>query len=303
MNSVSLDRFDNWRSSRVAPTIPVLSPLMPIDSVVASISRTSTPTNRLRECVICRDTDVVFASTPPTDRCLHQPETCVDCISQMLRVAVISESNSNHLKCPTANCRELLEHDEVQKWADHETFERYSDLLVQRLLQGEENYVHCIKAGCGAGQVHSGENIFPIVTCHRCGHKSCYRHRVEWHEGYSCKDWDNREERWAREDVLSQEWVQEQTKRCPNPDCNRPIRKEEGCDHMTCRRPGGCGHEFCWMCLASYRTIREQGNHHHQTTCRYYRPMPSSTTAQPPVPLPLPPPPVSPRSRWRFWRR
>merc|ERR1712048_615222 len=24
--------------------------------------------------------------------------------------------------------------------------------------------------------------------------------------------------------------------------------------HMTCRKPGGCGHEFCWICMADWRS-------------------------------------------------
>ena len=71
-------------------------------------------------------------------------------------------------------------------------------------------------------------DIFPIVECYRCGAKTCYQHRVEWHEGYSCKEWDKREERWTREEILSREWIDDQTKRCPGRGCNRPVRKFKG---------------------------------------------------------------------------
>ncbi len=39
------------------------------------------------------------------------------------------------------------------------------------------------------------------------------------------------------------------------PKCGQGIEKNEGCDHMTCKKPGGCGHEFCWRCLAPYDGI------------------------------------------------
>jgi len=39
---------------------------------------------------------------------------------------------------------------------------------------------------------------------------------------------------------------------------------------MTCRPPAGCGHEFCWRCLAPYDEILRYGNHKHQVTCQYY---------------------------------
>lgn len=42
---------------------------------------------------------------------------------------------------------------------------------------------------------------------------------------------------------------------------------------MTCRRNvGGCGAEFCWLCLADYGPIVRDGNHRHQETCQYYAP-------------------------------
>lgn len=39
---------------------------------------------------------------------------------------------------------------------------------------------------------------------------------------------------------------------------------------MTCRPPAGCGHEFCWRCLAPYDEILRYGNHKHRSTCQYY---------------------------------
>ncbi|CAE6492635.1 unnamed protein product [Rhizoctonia solani] len=39
---------------------------------------------------------------------------------------------------------------------------------------------------------------------------------------------------------------------------------------MTCLRPWGCGHEFCWTCLADYSTILRDGNHRHNPDCTYY---------------------------------
>merc|ERR1712216_109236 len=45
-------------------------------------------------------------------------------------------------------------------------------------------------------------------------------------------------------------WIRVNTKLCPK--CSNPIEKNGGCMHMTCRRPGGCGHEFCWICMADW---------------------------------------------------
>merc|ERR550514_1353158 len=71
--------------------------------------------------------------------------------------------------------------------------------------------------------------------------------------------------------VANEEYKRRNTKPCPR--CQSPIEKNDGCDHMTCRRgAGGCGHEFCWLCLADYATILREGNHYHERTCTYYAP-------------------------------
>ena len=56
------------------------------------------------------------------------------------------------------------------------------------------------------------------------------------------------------------------TKQCPK--CRTAIEKNDGCDHMTCK---SCSHEFCWLCLADYAPIRQQGNHTHRAECAHFR--------------------------------
>ena len=55
-------------------------------------------------------------------------------------------------------------------------------------------------------------------------------------------------------------------KKCPKKHggCNRSIAKNGGCMHMTCRKEkGGCGFEFCWLCLGPWST-------HGSSTGGYY---------------------------------
>jgi len=47
-------------------------------------------------------------------------------------------------------------------------------------------------------------------------------------------------------------WILANTKACPK--CSNPIEKNGGCMHMTCQKPGGCGHEFCWICMKDWNS-------------------------------------------------
>ncbi|GMH69751.1 hypothetical protein TrRE_jg5878 [Triparma retinervis] len=53
------------------------------------------------------------------------------------------------------------------------------------------------------------------------------------------------------EEVSNDEGEMEGTKKCPN--CGLKISKAEGCNHVKCDVSfGGCGWEFCWLCLGKY---------------------------------------------------
>nr|OQO03080.1 hypothetical protein B0A51_18846 [Rachicladosporium sp. CCFEE 5018] len=70
------------------------------------------------------------------------------------------------------------------------------------------------------------------------------------------------------EEAKGVDWVQKNSKQCPNAKCGFSIQKKSGCDHMTCSR---CKHEFCWECLADYRDITRTDNTAHQRNCRFHR--------------------------------
>ncbi|KAJ1308383.1 hypothetical protein OPQ81_004089 [Rhizoctonia solani] len=148
--------------------------------------------------------------------------------------------------------------------------DRYEALLLRRTLEAEPNFVWCKNAKCNWGQVHESGANAPIVICQVCRARSCFTHNVPWHTGLTCAQYNAQHVNRARENQASEAYIARNAKQCPNPRCGRRIEKFDGCDHMTCRLPVGCGHEFCWICLADYRTILREGNHRHNPTCQYY---------------------------------
>merc|ERR1711939_149716 len=109
------------------------------------------------------------------------------------------------------------------------------------------------------------------MTCAHCRARTCYTHRTEWHEGKTCAQYDK--DKAQSEEAELVHLLEATTKRCPG--CNTAIEKNDGCDHMTCKKSaGGCGFEFCWLCGADYNGpsgIRAVGNAAHKSTCTWYR--------------------------------
>lgn len=76
-----------------------------------------------RECIVCTDTKPVseFPTVGITKACNHEPATCLACVATSIRTD-LNTRLWNEIKCP--ECRETLEYDDVQRFADEETKER-----------------------------------------------------------------------------------------------------------------------------------------------------------------------------------
>ncbi|KAL2179715.1 uncharacterized protein P884DRAFT_282941 [Thermothelomyces heterothallicus CBS 202.75] len=142
-----------------------------------------------RECIVCTDTKPVseFPTVGITKACNHEPATCLACVATSIRTD-LNTRLWNEIKCP--ECRETLEYDDVQRFADEETKERYQTLSFRSAVSSSPNFLWCT-AGCGYGQIHEGGESSPIVTCRLCSHRSCFHHKVAWHENLTCDEYDS----------------------------------------------------------------------------------------------------------------
>ncbi|CAE6443977.1 unnamed protein product [Rhizoctonia solani] len=249
---------------RRARTTPSSSRYFYSSSSSPSVTRQSNVHSapRVVSCSVCFDSDVRFSSATPTKRCAHKPNVCTDCLSGHIRAAVIGSGHTT-VRCPSANCTAELAYEDVCAAArDKALVERYDSLLLRQALGSDTSFVWCKNTSCGSGQFHPDGNSAPIVTCRRCGTKSCFQHDVIWHVGFTCSEYDAHI-RPVNGDTA--DYLKMYTKVCPH--CTRMVQKIDGCDHMVCVRPGGCGKEFCWACLADYGPIRTYGNSRHNAGC------------------------------------
>jgi len=218
-----------------------------------------------KQCAICtsRKSDRKFSRL--TVGCTHEARCCSRCVRRHIETEVNSKGNLS-VKCP--ECRKELAHAAVQAHASGKVFQQFDKLLLRKTVSSLPNFRWCKNATCGSGQEHASGDTAPIMRCHACQSRSCFTHDVPWHEGMTCADYNDRLSR-DRNEMANDEYKRRKTKPCPK--CTASIEKRGGCDHMTCEESaGGCGHEFCWLCLADYGPIMHNGNHYHKRTCTYW---------------------------------
>ncbi|KAF8319085.1 hypothetical protein DL93DRAFT_2225496 [Clavulina sp. PMI_390] len=227
----------------------------------------ATRRSQRRECTVCRDEKPTgeFPEKAPTTSCAHSPTVCTICLARHIEAEVNGKGDTHNVNCPS--CRTRMQYNDIERAASKPTFVRYDMLLLRNELRSMPDFRYCKKPTCGSGQIHEGGSDHPIMKCVGCKALSCFKHDVPWHYEMTCEDFDATLEADVNH-AATRAYVASQTKPCP--ECARPIEKNDGCDHMTCRRPGGCGHEFCWLCLAPFDAIAREGNHRHRPTCQYY---------------------------------
>jgi ariadne-1 len=98
-----------------------------------------------------------------------------------------------------------------------------------------------------------------VIDC-VCGNSFCFKCDNQFHRPATCTMYKNWEIKNSSES-LNLTWIIANTKPCPNAKCEYPIEKNQGCNHMICKK---CGHEFCWMCMGKWKD-------HNNSTGGFYK--------------------------------
>lgn len=211
------------------------------------------------ECSICTRNMPLSSFPILSAKCEHPRETCRKCWNDWLK-AQIDTIRAEKIKC--VQCPRILDQSDIKRLARPAAYETYLDSQLKASLSANPDFHWCITPDCGSGQMSSG-NIF---TCIQCEVKTCIHCASAWHEGETCGAYQARIAHRGPEERASELEVSRISKMCPG--CEMKIEKINGCDHMTCNQ---CLHQFCWLCLADYKDIFQNGNSEHKTTCAHYR--------------------------------
>jgi len=206
----------------------------PSSSSSSSSSTSQTPVT----CSVC------FEDALPKDFLLYMPcmhKFCRDCVREHIKILV---STGKKLTCLNANCKSIMPVSQVRELMDERTYERYMTIL--RTPAGAHRW--CPRAGCDTPYIKADcDSSSPKVICKNgdCNLTFCYDCRVKWHDGATCeefKELQNKDK--PEEEVLSEEYAKQNLQECPN--CSIWVEKIDGCEYVMC---AACNHEFCWDCL------------------------------------------------------
>ena len=220
-------------------------------------------------CIICFNQKFSYEfDRAIISSCYHQIRSvCAEseCLLRYVHTE-IEQTFRDDLFCQEENCGVRFDYHTVKNILslanNQQLIDRYEKYVLHRQLEQMDEFIWCSNLSCSSGQLNKGGQSNIIVTCFHCHQKTCFTHRIAWHEGMTCQEYD---ENRALIDILSNQWIAANSKKCPK--CPWQIEKKDGCDHMTCFK---CGHEFCWSCLADFQPIRNEGNHRHRNTCKHY---------------------------------
>jgi len=146
----------------------------------------------------------------------------------------------------------------VEGLVSREMYQKYTRFMAKNFADTHPCIKWCPHPDCtflvdgsASGYICDINNAYaPTVTC-AAGHRFCYNCCNTAHAPATCiqvREWEKRNADQGGDETMI--WVQLHSAPCPK--CGIAIQKNQGCNHMTCRPPVGCGYEFCWVCKSTW---------------------------------------------------
>jgi ariadne-1 len=181
--------------------------------------------------------------------CNHQ--FCFDCFKEYLKEKTNDQLTLLATKCPMQFCNFQVPSEIFLKVLkdDKEKLNIYNKCLMRNFTESNADIKLCPNPKCDIIVKLPGHGMIE-VKCH-CGMTFCFKCLRDGHRPCDCEMIDFWEAK-NKSDGENTKWLIVNTKQCPN--CHKYIEKNQGCNHMTCRKEaGGCGYEFCWICLGEWK--------------------------------------------------
>lgn len=190
------------------------------------------------DCEVCAEENVDLYGL----QCGHG--FCDSCWRNMIAEEV--QSGNSLLKCMQTDCNACLLQRDIHNHADPEVAKTYDKCLASVFVSTNPDLRNCPNEKCNKIMTISAIRQGLVAEC-TCGARICWLCKEAAHDPCSCEN----KAKWEEADInkVSDGVVNVVAKHCPK--CNTIIQKDKGCNHITC---GRCRHQFCWMCLADWKT-------------------------------------------------
>ena len=189
------------------------------------------------ECPICMGP---FENPVEIENCKHK--FCYECFNSYLD-NLITRNNIEKIPCPKNKCtNDNLSEEFFSQYLSEEQYFKYRQFKSKNDIARDPKKIFC--PHCDSYAQLSGLDQIPdpnspnyVKSTLKCqnAHEFCSCGRPI-HEGDCFQD-----EQEFKELIIS-----EKIKKCPK--CGFFIKKNNGCNHMTCGNPL-CKYEFCWLCM------------------------------------------------------
>ena len=189
-------------------------------------------------CQICMDE---FDNPKEMETCGHK--FCSECFHSYL-VDRINHNQIDEIPCPKKNCKNKnLSENFFSEFLSEPEYFKFRQFKAQNEIARDSKKLFCplcdsyAEIGEGDAAMYDSNNPDYIKTTLKCknGHEFCSCGRPT-HEGDCYHD----------EKEFKDLLITENIKKCPK--CGFLIKKNKGCNHMTCGNPL-CKYEFCWLCM------------------------------------------------------
>ena len=190
------------------------------------------------------------------EKCRHK--FCYECFNLYL-VNLINTNNIEKIPCPKKNCfnNELSEIFLI-KYISSQEYLKYCRFKFQNEIAKNSNKMICPFDNC---------NSYAVINNSLANYDSSNQKYVKYtlkcfnnHKFCSCGKKLHQNECFSNEKDLFEYLKKEKIKKCPK--CGFLIKKDRGCNHMTCGNPT-CKYQFCWLCLNEYKP-----NHYEYGECQ-----------------------------------
>jgi hypothetical protein len=172
------------------------------------------------ECTICCN-KVPTHKIPRVQGHGHTSFTvCAKCIVNHASEEIRGKIGVTRVGCLQSGCKQDISASDLKAAG---LSSEMLDLLDKRqrdaFIASLPNFRWCTRPGCGNGYELLDPQAHNIMLC-KCGHKTCANHKVPFHEGQTCMEYDLQLSQ-ARAENKSEHWINVNCKRCPR--CKTPI--------------------------------------------------------------------------------